>query len=111
MRSSAGEHLVDIEGVAGSIPAASTSLRVQSTLRLGKPSGAKAAAPRPEGAEAGDDQTLGEASLRIFIDADACPVKDETYRVAARYGLTTTVVSNSFIAIPPSKLIERMIAA
>ena len=48
-------------------------------------------------------------AMRIFIDADACPVKDETYRVAARYGLTTTVVSNSFIAIPPSKLIERMI--
>jgi uncharacterized protein YaiI (UPF0178 family) len=47
--------------------------------------------------------------MRIFIDADACPVKDEVYRVAARYGLMTTVVSNSFIAIPPSKLIERMI--
>ena len=47
--------------------------------------------------------------MRIFIDADACPVKDETYKVAQRYGLTTTVVSNSFIAIPPSKLIERMI--
>ena len=36
-------------------------------------------------------------------------MKDETYKVAARYGLTTTVVSNSFIAILPSKLIERMI--
>lgn len=47
--------------------------------------------------------------MHIFIDADACPVKDETYKVAARYGLVTTVVSNSFIAIPPSKLIERMI--
>lgn len=47
--------------------------------------------------------------MKIFIDADACPVKDETYKVAARYGWTTIVVSNSFIAIPPSKLIERMI--
>ena len=47
--------------------------------------------------------------MRIFIDADACPVKDEIYKVAGRYGLVTTVVSNSFIAIPPSKLIERMI--
>jgi hypothetical protein len=47
--------------------------------------------------------------MRIFIDADACPVKDETYKVAARYGLTTTVVSNSFIQIPASKLIDRMI--
>jgi uncharacterized protein YaiI (UPF0178 family) len=47
--------------------------------------------------------------MRIYIDADACPVKDETYRVAARYGLTTIVVSNSFIQIPASPRIERMI--
>src|SRR6185503_14237774 len=47
--------------------------------------------------------------MRIFIDADACPVKAEVYKVAARYGLTATVVSNSFIAIPRSKLIARMI--
>src|SRR3546814_3595410 len=47
--------------------------------------------------------------MRIFIDADACPVKEEVYKVAGRYGLTTTVVSNSFIAIPRSALIERTI--
>jgi uncharacterized protein YaiI (UPF0178 family) len=47
--------------------------------------------------------------MRIFIDADACPVKDEVYKVAARYGLVTTVVSNSFIQIPKSRLIERII--
>lgn len=47
--------------------------------------------------------------MRIFIDADACPVKDETYKVAARYGLRTYVVSNSFIQIPASPLIERRI--
>ena len=47
--------------------------------------------------------------MHVYIDADACPVKDETYKVAARYGLTTTVVSNSFIQIPRSPLIERMI--
>ena len=47
--------------------------------------------------------------MRIFIDADACPVKDETYKVAARYGLKTFVVSNAFIQIPKSPLIERMI--
>jgi hypothetical protein len=45
--------------------------------------------------------------MRIFIDADACPVKDETYKVAARYGLKVYVVSNSFIQIPASPLIER----
>lgn len=47
--------------------------------------------------------------MRIFIDADACPVKDETYKVAARYGLKVYVVSNSFIQIPASPLIERRI--
>jgi uncharacterized protein YaiI (UPF0178 family) len=47
--------------------------------------------------------------MRIFIDADACPVKDEVYKVAQRYGLMTTVVSNSFIQIPRSALVERMI--
>jgi uncharacterized protein YaiI (UPF0178 family) len=47
--------------------------------------------------------------MRIFIDADACPVKDEVYKVAARYGIHTLVVSNSFIQIPVSSLIERRI--
>ena len=47
--------------------------------------------------------------MRIFIDADACPVKDEVYKVAGRYGLLTYVVSNSFIRIPTSPLIERRI--
>ncbi len=48
-------------------------------------------------------------SPEIFIDADACPVKDETYKVARRYGLKTWVVSNAFIMIPASPLIERVI--
>lgn len=46
---------------------------------------------------------------RIFIDADACPVRDETYRVALRYGLHTFVVSNSLLAVPTSALIERVV--
>ncbi len=40
------------------------------------------------------------AKLRIYVDADACPVKDEVYRVAARYGLRVFVVANSPIVIP-----------
>ena len=47
--------------------------------------------------------------ITIYLDADACPVKEEAYKVAARYGLKTFVVSNSFIQIPASPLIERMI--
>jgi uncharacterized protein YaiI (UPF0178 family) len=46
------------------------------------------------------------SAMRIFVDADACPVKDEVYKVAARYGLKTVVVSNSFIRTPASAQIE-----
>ncbi|MGA8171199.1 MAG: YaiI/YqxD family protein [Methylocystis sp.] len=48
-------------------------------------------------------------TIKIYIDADACPVKEETYKVAARHGLRTFVVSNSFMQIPPSPLIARII--
>ena len=47
--------------------------------------------------------------IRIFVDADACPVKDEVYKVARRYRLKVFVVSNSFIQIPADALIERRI--
>lgn len=46
---------------------------------------------------------------QIFIDADACPVKDEVYRVAARYGVKTWVVSNAFMQVPVSALVERTV--
>ena len=36
----------------------------------------------------------------IYIDADACPVKNEIYRVAERYGLKVFVVANSFMNVP-----------
>lgn len=36
----------------------------------------------------------------LYIDADACPVKDETYRVAIRHALPVFVVSNSWIRVP-----------
>jgi uncharacterized protein YaiI (UPF0178 family) len=47
--------------------------------------------------------------IEIFIDADACPVKDEVYKVAQRYGLKTWVVSNAFMMIPTSPMIVRVI--
>ncbi len=53
--------------------------------------------------------TAERPPIRIFIDADACPVKDEVYKVSARYGLKTWVVSNAFMVIPASPLISRMI--
>lgn len=47
--------------------------------------------------------------LEVFIDADACPVKDEVYRVAGRYGLKVLVVANGWLRVPDSPLIERVI--
>ncbi len=38
--------------------------------------------------------------LRIFVDADACPVKQEVYRVAGRYHLEVTLVANSWMRVP-----------
>lgn len=38
--------------------------------------------------------------LHIFIDADACPVKQEVYRVASRYGLGVTLVANAWMRVP-----------
>ena len=47
--------------------------------------------------------------IRIFVDADACPVKNEVYRVAERYGLKVFVVANSFMNVPREPTIERVI--
>ncbi|HZD91589.1 MAG TPA: YaiI/YqxD family protein [Pseudolabrys sp.] len=47
--------------------------------------------------------------IRIFVDADACPVKPEVYRVAERYGLKVFVVANAFMNVPRSPMIERVI--
>ena len=38
--------------------------------------------------------------LHIYIDADACPVKDEVYKVAKRYGLEVTLVSAQWLRVP-----------
>jgi uncharacterized protein len=48
--------------------------------------------------------------MRIYIDADACPVKDEIYRVAARHRLPVTVVAAGFIRVPQDPMIERVAA-
>lgn len=38
--------------------------------------------------------------LHILVDADACPVKQEIYRVARRYGLEVTIAANSWMRTP-----------
>jgi len=50
-------------------------------------------------------------AIRIFVDADACPVKEEIFRVAMRYGLKALLVSNSPLRIPRNPLFESVVVA
>lgn len=45
----------------------------------------------------------------IFLDADACPVKDETYKVARRYGVKVFVVANATLRVPVHALFELVV--
>jgi len=47
--------------------------------------------------------------LRMCVDADACPVKDKVYRVAARYRLIVFVLANSPIVVPRATEIEQVV--
>ena len=49
--------------------------------------------------------------IEIFVDADACPVKEEVYRVARRYGLKVYVISNGGVRVPVEPLIEMVVVA
>ena len=49
--------------------------------------------------------------VRILVDADACPVKDEVYRVAFRRGVAVKVVSNMRMRVPDHSLIERVVVS
>ena len=48
---------------------------------------------------------------RILVDADACPVKDEIYRVAWRTEVPVTIVSNSHLRVPDHPLVERVVVS
>ena len=45
----------------------------------------------------------------LYIDADACPVKDECFRVAERVGFRAVVVSNGWINLPRAPFIEQVV--
>jgi uncharacterized protein YaiI (UPF0178 family) len=47
--------------------------------------------------------------LNIYIDADACPVKEETYRVARRYQLKVFVVSNAGMHVPAGDWLQAVV--
>jgi len=50
-------------------------------------------------------------TIRILVDADACPVKDEVYRVAYRHEAPVRIVSNSHLRVPAHPLIERIVVS
>jgi hypothetical protein len=50
-------------------------------------------------------------SVRILVDADACPVKDEVYKVAWRHEVPVSIVSNSHLRVPDHPLIERVVVS
>ena len=74
-----------------------TSRRVHSSVRW----------PQDPIARDGEDLPL----LHIFVDADACPVKEEVYRVARRCRLEVTVVANSWMRVPEERRIALEVVA
>ena len=49
--------------------------------------------------------------LHIYVDADGCAVKEEVYKVAARYGLQVTLVANKAMHIPLSPLFKLVVVS
>lgn len=49
--------------------------------------------------------------IRILVDADACPVKEEIYKVAFRHDVPVTIVSNSPIRVPVHERIDRVVVS
>ena len=49
--------------------------------------------------------------MAIYVDADACPVKQEVVRVAERHNLIVYMVSNSLMRLPQSHLVKRILVS
>ncbi|HWU95657.1 MAG TPA: YaiI/YqxD family protein [Sphingomonas sp.] len=49
--------------------------------------------------------------MRVLVDADACPVKDEVYKVAWRHEAHVVIVSNSWLRVPQHPLISRQVVS
>lgn len=48
---------------------------------------------------------------KVYVDADACPVKDEVVRVCERHGLEAWFVSNAFMRLPVSAIVKRAVVS
>ncbi|WP_210496386.1 YaiI/YqxD family protein [Microvirga antarctica] len=55
--------------------------------------------------------TATPVAIEIYVDADACPVKPEIYKVAERHRVKVFVVANSFLTVPRDPLIERVVVS
>jgi hypothetical protein len=53
----------------------------------------------------------GPELIEIFVDGDGCPVKDETYVVATRYGIPVVLVANSRLSVPEGLGVEMVLVA
>jgi hypothetical protein len=51
-------------------------------------------------------ELIGDPMPHIFVDADACPMKAEVYRVAERCDLCVTIVANKYIRVPEARWVE-----
>ena len=51
------------------------------------------------------------AAVTVLVDADACPVKEEIYRVAERHGVQVRVVSNAYFRVPVSERVQRVVVS
>ena len=60
---------------------------------------------------ANEERGIGDKSPRILVDADACPVKDEVYKVAFRYEVAVCIVSNSYLRIPNHPLVKNEVVS
>ena len=52
-----------------------------------------------------------QADVTVLVDADACPVKEEIYRVAERHGVQVRVVSNAYFRVPVSERVQRVVVS
>jgi uncharacterized protein len=55
--------------------------------------------------------TTESQPITVYVDADACPVKSEIYRVAERYSLPVHVVANSYISVPRNPLFHSVLVS
>lgn len=54
---------------------------------------------------------LRAMSLSLYIDADACPVREECYKVAQRHNVAVIVVSNSYLRVPKFPFISAVVVS